>query len=802
MKQFLLLWIVCCCPLLLQAQSVQPSGKELLLQAQADYQIGRVEQAIATLENFPSTDEGSMLEEVYRLLALCYLAQDNANRVNRYVGLLLKVDPYYTIRLDDPVRFADLIRANRVEKHTLVTASQQAETLDEAPVPVTLITEEMIQAIGARTLQEVLTTYVPGVFPLEGNNVNLSMRGVYTSTQENILILLNGHRLNSHSSNAISPDYRISLENIKQIEVLRGAASSLYGNVALTAVVNLITKVGKEVNGLQASYSMGNNQTYKGNLLFGQGNYNSDLLMWASLYHSQGEKFDIPWTSEDAYGYQPQAGSIYVNGYNRKPTYDLGLNYVWNQFKLTLNHRHGKRVSPYSAVITSMYDYDRYAKINGNRPGRSTASTFGVLQYANTFHNTSVDASFSVDYEHISHYVVLGDVTSSPMTVQNELYPDYVSDTVGVFYVTNWRNLTFGGEVRALQKYQWGAMTGNFLLGLQYEHFHAFDNSFQMGDHFKHIGMTVSNEDSYTWYGMGDRLYFVQNGVEQNFSAYSQIKHYLFPRLILNGGFRYDRKIRYDREKLNEFSPRLSLIYLPNDRWNVKLSYARSFVDAPFTSRTFSWHHLLPEEGLQPQHLDSWQLSSNWRYEPWHLEYDANLFYTHVTDLVQVVENLFSNGGNLRMMGLEQSLTFQFPHLWIHGNLTYQHLLNQTDYTANDTYVYSVPNFLMNWVAEQDLSPWVKQLRLHAKCSTYSKQYFKYGWSVFHGPDDWYFGRDLVRMPAYALVDVGLRYSWHWFDFQFDCKNLFDHTYRLGGSSVPILQPGRSWLGTVRFQIR
>ena len=325
MKQLLLLWIVCCCPLLLQAQSVQPSGKELLLQAQADYQIGRVEQAIATLENFPSTDEGSMLEEVYRLLALCYLAQDNANRVNRYVGLLLKVDPYYTIRLDDPVRFADLIRANRVEKHTLVTASQQAETLDEAPVPVTLITEEMIQAIGARTLQEVLTTYVPGVFPLEGSNVNLSMRGVYTSTQENILILLNGHRLNSHSSNAISPDYRISLENIKQIEVLRGAASSLYGNVALTAVVNLITKVGKEVNGLQASYSMGNNQTYKGNLLFGQGNYNSDLLMWASLYHSQGEKFDIPWTSEDAYGYLPQAGSIYVNGYNRKPTYELSL---------------------------------------------------------------------------------------------------------------------------------------------------------------------------------------------------------------------------------------------------------------------------------------------------------------------------------------------------------------------------------------------------------------------------------------------------------------------------------------------
>lgn len=802
MKRLLLLLILCGCPWFLQAQSLQSSGKELLLQAQADYQIGRVEQAIAALENFPSTDDGTMLEEVYRLLALCYLAQDDNPHVNRYVDLLLKVDPYYIIRLDDPVRFADLIRANRVEKHTLVTASQQAETLDEAPVPVTLITESMIQAIGARTLQEVLTTYVPGVFPLEGNNVNLSMRGVYTSTQENILILLNGHRLNSHSSNAISPDYRISLENIKQIEVLRGAASSLYGNVALTAVVNLITKSGKEVNGIQASYSMGNNQTYKGNLLFGQGNYNTDLLMWASLYHSRGERFDIPWESKDAYGFYPKDGYIYVNGYNQKPTYDLGLNYVWNQFKLTLNHRHGKRVSPYSTGITTTYDYDRYLKINGNRPGRSTVSTFGVLQYANTFRNTSVDASFSVDYEHISHYSVQGDTILSPMMVQNERYPYYTSDTIGVFYVTNWRNLTFGGEVRALQKYRLGAMSGNFLVGVQYEYFHTFDNSFQIGDNFKQIGLTVSNEDSYTDVGDDYRVYFVQNGVEQNISAFGQVKHYFHPQLILNAGMRYDRKIRYDRKKLNEVSPRVSLIFLPKEDWNLKFSYSRSFVDAPFTSRTFSWLYTLEDEGLQPQHLDSWQLSSHWHYEPWHLDYDANLFYSRVTDLVQMVQNFYGNNGSLRMMGLEQSLTFRFPGLWIHGNLTYQHLVNQTDYTADDSHVYSVPDFLMNWVVEKDLSPWVKQLRLHAKCSTYSKQVFAYAWFVCHTVDEMYMSKNPIELPAYALVDVGLRYSWHWLDFQFDCKNLFDYTYRLGGTTVPILQPGRSWLGTVRFRIR
>ena len=160
----------------------------------------------------------------------------------RSVSLLLKENPYYSVSLNDSERFADMVRNQQSGKVTLVTASQQAETLEEAPVPVTIITEEMIRAIHARDLRDVLCAYVPGMTPVEGEEANLSMRGINAYSQENILILLNGHRLNSRCTNSESPDYRINLEKLKQIEVLRGPASSLYGNVALTAVVNLITK--------------------------------------------------------------------------------------------------------------------------------------------------------------------------------------------------------------------------------------------------------------------------------------------------------------------------------------------------------------------------------------------------------------------------------------------------------------------------------------------------------------------------------------------------------------------------------
>ncbi|MCD4691376.1 MAG: Plug domain-containing protein, partial [Calditrichales bacterium] len=110
---------------------------------------------------------------------------------------------------------------------TVVSASKQAEPLQEVPVPVTVITSEMIQNIGAKNLKDVLITYVPGItFSQDHNEINVAMRGVYASSQQKILIMLDGHRLNCRAYSEANPDYSISLDKIKQIEVLRGPGSS------------------------------------------------------------------------------------------------------------------------------------------------------------------------------------------------------------------------------------------------------------------------------------------------------------------------------------------------------------------------------------------------------------------------------------------------------------------------------------------------------------------------------------------------------------------------------------------------
>ena len=181
----------------------------------------------------------------------------------------------------------------------------------------------MIRAIHARCLRDVLIAYVPGISGLSSNEeMNLAMRGVYSPEQENILIMQDGQRLNSYITNAVSPDYGISLAKVKQIEVLRGPASSLYGSVALTAVINIVTKDGVDVRNGSISVSAGNRGQLAADLLLGKHDMNMDFMAWFSLYRATGESVFVP--AEKQYALYPRDGFIRLDNYSGFPAMDGG----------------------------------------------------------------------------------------------------------------------------------------------------------------------------------------------------------------------------------------------------------------------------------------------------------------------------------------------------------------------------------------------------------------------------------------------------------------------------------------------
>ena len=795
-----ILFILCCLiPVMAVSQGNNP-GRDQYLAAEVAYRDGQFDKAISMLETGTRNDDNILIANVYRLLALCYMAKDQGEKADEYVRLLLRFMPYYTISLQDPERFADLIRKYTEGKKTMVTASQQVETLEEAPVPVTLITEEMIRAIDANNLKEVLLAYVPGMTAIEGNSeLNFAMHGVFSSEQQKILIMQNGHRLNSRSTNVQAPDYSISLEKVKQIEVLRGPGSSLYGNAALTAVVNVITKEGKDVDGVSLSAGAGSFSTYKADLLVGKYGQGVDFIGWASVFASEGQKIFYPAENNNDWQYLFGDGYGYINGFNRKPAYDIGCILQWNNhWKFMLNHQYAKMQSPYTYVaIKSPYNYEKYRRINGQKPGHGRTSSRGELQYSNLWKNYSLDVNVYVDIDSQMNYEADGDSLPRGWIVYFE--PGEMLDSIqaerGFFQMVGWNEYTYGASVR--NGYSYGknsGMHGNLLAGVQVENYMMKSTDICVGDNFDRIAVTISERNGQ-----------IKLGNELSLSMFVQNKHYFTTNLIVNGGFRYDYKHRFNGRKLYAFSPRLACIYKMN-LWNLKVCYARSFVDAPYFYRANRVVSYRGSENLEPEYLNALQFSIATSVPSLHLEYDCNFYYNKLTGLIYYDKlardgnddkPVYSNAGSLELFGIENTLYYTTSSLKAKMNLTYQRVLDAGNYLTRDHKVDAVPAVTMNMVISKSVFTTPKHaLWIHGNISCYSVQnmaYHSIGLGMAYNPNGY-------QIKSSAILNASLHYRYEKIETTLTCNNLLDTYYTRGSLyDLDVPQLGRNVMWKIKY---
>lgn len=792
--------LVCLFSLAASAQH-NTSGKDSYLVAEEAYRDGQFEKAIRMLETDMKRYDNVLFSNVYRLLALCYMATDREEKADEYVRLLLRYVPYYSISLQDPERFADMIRKYKEGKKTLVTASQQVETLEEAPVPVTLITEEMIKAIDANNLKEVLVAYVPGITAVEGNSeLNFAMHGVYSSEQQKILIMQNGHRLNSRSTNVQAPDYSISLEKVKQIEVLRGPASSLYGNAALTAVVNIITKEGKEVDGASLSLGTGSFSTYKADLLIGKYAPGMDFIGWVSVFSSEGQKIFYPPGATGVWRVFDREGSVYLNGFNRKPAYDIGCIFQWNNhWKASFTHQHAKMQSPYVYVaIKAPYTYEKYRRINGQKPGHGRRSTRGELQYSNLWKNFSLDVNVYFDADRQINYEADGDTLPGGLYVS--FAPDEIMDSVeaksGFFQMNAWEEYTYGLSVR--NGYSYGknnAAHGTLLAGVQMENYTMKSGDACVGDNFDRILVTISEHNGQ-----------IRLGSELSLSAFLQAKHYFTPRFIVNGGVRYDYKHRFNGKTLHAFSPRLACIYKMG-RWSVKFCYARSFVDAPYFYRASKVVTYKGSEDLEPEYLDALQLSTNVALPALHLEYDCNLYYNKLSGLIYYDKTgsgsgrpVYSNAGSLELFGIENSLSYATSKFIARMNLTYQQVLKSDKYCVTGDKVDAIPALTMNLVLSRSVFSTPKQaLWTHGSLSCYSSQNMPVA-AVRDGKE---YTDETYKIKGTALLNATLRYKYGRLETSLACNNILNTCYTRGSLyKIDVPQLGRNVMWKIIYSFK
>ena len=774
---------------------------ELCLKAEEAYRIGRLDEAVGLLETNIGVLTNRTRETAYRLLTLCYMEKDQDGKAQAYAELLLKENPYFTVNLSDPLRFADMIEnMKRGKGATITTASQQAESIEEAPVPVTLITEDMIKDSGAKTLSDLLVMFVPGMSKVEGLEANVAMHGVYSSTQEKILIMLDGHRLNSRTTNSEQPDYRTSLDKIKQIEVLRGPASSLYGNVALTAVVNIITKSGADVDGIKFSTGVGKNETYLADILIGKSSFGIDLMGWASVYSSKGERRDVQPGDNEFYGRILTPGYMYLDGYNHKPSYDIGFIAKWNNFKFFYNTQSSKRVIPYSNLVHyALYSYDKYRKVFGATPGHTRDNQHIELSYEKMWQKWSAKIQTYVDIESCSNNDVCGDTILEDSRYLPQ-YPNEVisSDIVaggnvcdyGLYQVQAWNDYTYGALLQSTYSFQKNAYDGSLLFGAQFENYTMKDNTMICGDHFDRIVITLSDDN---------KSILTEN--ETYLSAFSQLKMSYKKRFIFNGGLRFDYKKRYNNT-LRELSPRLSLIYKISNQSSLKLGYAHSFVDAPYFYRATLIQTYRGGNLLEAEKMDAVQLNYTHNFKSLSLYYDCNVYYNSLTNNIffDYTQYLYTNSGRLKVWGIENVLTYDRKRWYLQMNMIYQRVLESENYMVTNSQITGVPDFKLNIIGRYRLISKDKwHINLRANVQALTKQYSPLSLPTV------FIGENNVLNPEYqidgrVIVNSGIDCQYSKIKASVDFYNMLNKDYYQGGSFIlPIPQQKFNFLAKVSY---
>ena len=120
----------------------------------------------------------------------------------------------------------------------VVTGSGHHQRLKSTATPVHVLSSQEIREQGIATFDAALIRMMPQV-SMAPNSMGTFLR-LNGLGNKYILILVNGQKLSGDISNNVDLN-RINMARVKRIEVLDGAASSLYGSDAIAGVINIIT---------------------------------------------------------------------------------------------------------------------------------------------------------------------------------------------------------------------------------------------------------------------------------------------------------------------------------------------------------------------------------------------------------------------------------------------------------------------------------------------------------------------------------------------------------------------------------
>ena len=525
----------------------------------------------------------------------------------------------------------------------IATVSKKEENLSDAPATAYVVTAEQIKNRGYVNLEEVLND-IPEIEIQRksntGSNNVISIRGI--AGNEKFIILQDGIRINSIVGLPHAINYNFPVGHAKQIEIILGPASALYGVDAFTGIINIITHHPKEGNELNISTSAGQYQTTNNAINWGYAKKDISVNINANQYYSQ---------DPDLAKYYPNEYAWYNNEYKNNGS----MKGFGNTFKVPIK----SFSTPHLAnAINANLEYTNF-QIGLNFNTETHSSSLGykpenTLYWEDAKYKVALGtyfARYKIESKNkklrVTSTISYSTSSISPESKYLNCYTDYKD---GFKY-----DFSDGHKIEQQFNYDFNSKL-NFTSGATFEKFNSIartgDLPFQINPNYSlasqniyYIGTNVKDKNN-------KDLSIPQDFHEinyHNYGAYLQLKYEYNHILKITAGTRFDYNSRYNPT----VNPRIGLTIKPTDVFTLKLLYGHAYL-APSPHKAFShWGNFtqvkdslgnvtgfkssffhLTNSKLQPEKNQSIELNTDYVIRE-NFKISGDVYYNQLNDLIQ-----------------------------------------------------------------------------------------------------------------------------------------------------------------------
>jgi outer membrane receptor for ferrienterochelin and colicins len=528
----------------------------------------------------------------------------------------------------------------KVEIPSVVGASKYEQKADRAPSAVSVVTAEEIKRYGYLTLGDVVRAQRGFYVGSDHNYDFLGVRGFSLPGDYNsrVLMLIDGHRINDSvfQQGAVGGEFPLDVDIIDRVEIIRGPGSALYGSSAFFAVINVIPKRGKDIEGTEIAGSVANFDTQRARATFGK-RWDSglDIVLSASTYNREGsDHYVFPELADDA---RRNNGVL-----------DQGDGEQWRHIFASIKYGDftfsGANSSRRKNVSTGLYG----TAFNDTGNFSTDAAQYADLQYEHAF-GSGQDIFARLSYHSFDYWGHFRYADPPRLNFDS-------SDS-------KW----WGGEIKYVT--QVGARNRLTVGGEYLDYFQSDQKNYDEEPAFGCFDVDPPTSES---------CIDTRNS-SKTWGIYIQDEIEVTDKLIVNAGLRYD-DLYQGRTSTN---PRLGLIYKLAEDTTVKALYGTAFRAPNGYELYYAAVGYRLNPGLKAEKIRTYELAIEHGFRQ-NLRGTASLYYYRLRDLIgQAVDPgadpndarddriFFANLPSIKATGAE--LELQAKWTWLEGRASYSY---------------------------------------------------------------------------------------------------------------------------------